>query len=297
LRFLLTVVCENHRQLISCILSTVSAWLRFTGVDEDGRRSNCAFSLISSGDTNHVQTFFFEIMGHSPTISSNIAMTSRSISMDTSGAGSDVWSYWHKMTLTYTYYNSSYGSISHFYINDTLFFNYHASGNKLRFSDSTSLTMGGYALGDSKLAMQRRFIGSIDDFAIYNYAQSAEQVATTWDSVANTSDPGLVIYYNFDEGPGTTVIKNHGRAGSALDLYNGQVFGNSIWYDTSSGALRTVSAASWVSWTTLILCLFHRINYRHSLNIPPLNTNPYILTLTTLYVSQSNMVGRFCIIL
>lgn len=62
----------------------------------------------------------------------------------------------------------------------------------------------------------------------------------------NISDPSLFIYYNFDEGPGSTTIKNYGEAGSVADLDNGKVFNGDLYYELISKELRVPVPGYWV---------------------------------------------------
>ena len=57
--------------------------------------------------------------------------------------------------------------------------------------------------------------------------------------VADVSDLSLIIYYDFDTGPDSDVIRNHGVAGSVADLSNGKIFGTSLYNEAISKELRT----------------------------------------------------------
>ena len=63
----------------------------------------------------------------------------------------------------------------------------------------------------------------MDDLAFYNRVLSADEIAKNWQQSVDVSDASLFLYYNFDEGPGSAIIKNHGTIGSQGDLYNGQI--------------------------------------------------------------------------
>jgi len=67
------------------------------------------------------------------------------------------------------------------------------------------------------------FCGWMDDVAFYNRILSVEEISNNWKKAVDTTDSSLFLYYNFDEGPGSTVIKNRGTIGPQGDLYNGQV--------------------------------------------------------------------------
>ena len=67
-----------------------------------------------------------------------------------------------------------------------------------------------------------KFYGWMDDLAFYNRVLSTEEISKNWQKAVDTTDPSLFLYYNFDDGPDSAVIKNHGTIGSQADLYNGQ---------------------------------------------------------------------------
>ena len=57
--------------------------------------------------------------------------------------------------------------------------------------------------------------------------------------VADVSDPSLIIYYDFDNGPDSDIIPNLGIAGSVADLSNGKIFGTRLYNEAISKELRT----------------------------------------------------------
>ena len=61
----------------------------------------------------------------------------------------------------------------------------------------------------------------------------------------------MYIYYNFDEGPGSFIIKNHGTAGSTADLQNGKIFDGDLYSELISTELRVPSPGYWVSFCLL----------------------------------------------
>jgi hypothetical protein len=69
----------------------------------------------------------------------------------------------------------------------------------------------------------------MDDLAFYNRVLSVDEIASNWKKTVDVTDSSLFLYYNFDEGPGSRVIKNHGTIGSQGDLYNGQVLGSTTY--------------------------------------------------------------------
>ena len=60
-------------------------------------------------------------------------------------------------------------------------------------------------------------------------------------------DQSMYIYYDFDEGPGSSIIKNHGTAGSTADLQNGKIFDGDLYSELISTELRVPSPGYWVS--------------------------------------------------
>ena len=72
----------------------------------------------------------------------------------------------------------------------------------------------------------------MDDVAFYNRVLTVGEISKNWQTVVDTTDPSLFLYYNFDEGPSSTVITNHGTIGTQGDLYNGQVCITLLFYST-----------------------------------------------------------------
>ena len=70
--------------------------------------------------------------------------------------------------------------------------------------------------------------------ALYNRILSVDEIQKNWQMAVDTTDPSLFLYYNFDEGPGSPIIRNHGSIGSQGDLYNGQVLGSTKYLETTS---------------------------------------------------------------
>ena len=199
--------------------------------------------MIANGDTNHMQPFFLEILNGQLQFSGYIATTSStnyrlSRSMD-------LWTYWTHVAVTYNTTGTSSTSI--LYINGTMRETLETSGKILRWHDSSMLILGGYALGPTSTIMKDRFIGWIDDWAFYNRVLSPDEISSNWYKVPNVSDSSLFIYYNFDEGPGASTIKNLGTVGDQADLENGKLAGSEIYYDAVGRSIRNVAEAKWVS--------------------------------------------------
>jgi hypothetical protein len=46
---------EFYFNVAFILLLVVSAWLRYTGIDQHGRSTSCALSMLTDGDIDHVQ--------------------------------------------------------------------------------------------------------------------------------------------------------------------------------------------------------------------------------------------------
>jgi len=60
-------------------------------------------------------------------------------------------------------------------------------------------------IGAGQKADDNGFTGKIDEFRLWNVARSASQIADSYALILKGDEPGLVAYYHFDEGTGTTV--------------------------------------------------------------------------------------------
>ena len=162
------------------------------------------------------------------------------------------------------------------YFNGTLASHARSAGVPLRWSDSTALVLGGWIVpvcvvlyectrivcvlsdfvsvyfhffqqsSDTKLVSGQQtnhFFGWMDDLAFYNRVLTVKEIANNWQQAVDITDPSLFLYYNFDEGPGYAVIKNHGTIGSQADLYNGQMLGSTTYLETNSEAILPVKRA------------------------------------------------------
>ena len=63
----------------------------------------------------------------------------------------------------------------------------------------------------------------------------------------------MYIYYDFDEGPGSSIIKNHGTASSTADLQNGKIFDGDLYSELISTELRVPSPGYWVSFCSYFM--------------------------------------------
>jgi hypothetical protein len=183
-------------------------------------------------DTNHLQPFFlskFESVRLQllvPIAHSNLLFRFYD----------NVWNYWTKFTVTWKT-NGDNSTIS-YYFNGTLISRGISSGTYMDWTDDGFLVLGGYALAPSSLQNRDHFVGWIDGLAFYNHAMSEETVTQNWMNAPNISDPSLVLYYNFDEGPNSDIIYNHGIAGSVGNLYNGRVADGVYYSDLQLGEIR-----------------------------------------------------------
>jgi hypothetical protein len=243
-----TVLCD-FLKLIGMICTIVTSWIRFTGLAKEGGVSrNCVFTIINRKDSNHVQPFFLvHKTGTTLQLSPNIAKSNPTFNFV-----ADVWNYWTKFTFVYK--TNGENSTSRFYFNDTLMSTMETSGHAFNFSDGGFFALGAYASGPTNYASRDRFIGWIDDLAFYSYAMTDNDVKKNWNTSGNTSNPYMIIYYNFDEGPNAEVITNHGQAGSVADLYNGKASGGYYIFDLQASSISRVKAARYVSvWNSLFI--------------------------------------------
>eukprot|EP00596_Hydrurales_sp_CCMP1899_P000141 CAMPEP_0119055568 /NCGR_PEP_ID=MMETSP1177-20130426/75791_1 /TAXON_ID=2985 /ORGANISM="Ochromonas sp, Strain CCMP1899" /LENGTH=1294 /DNA_ID=CAMNT_0007036121 /DNA_START=125 /DNA_END=4009 /DNA_ORIENTATION=- len=217
---------------------TVSAWIRYTGLV---RLSSFAFSMIAGTDTNHIQPFIINVWQGQIQLTINLAQTSIAIPYP---YHPDRLADWNKYTVSYT--TTGIVSKIRFYVNGTLLQNATGNGGLLRWADQSTMAIGSYSTAPTSVTSERRFIGSIDELAFYNRVLTDNEVASTWLKGADTNDTSLVIYYDFDEGPGADTIKNHGVAGAQADLQNGKIFGGPRYLETVSAQLRSVSTCSFV---------------------------------------------------
>ena len=71
--------------------------------------------------------------------------------------------------------------------------------------------------------------GSVDEFRIWNYSLTQQQLQAGMRSALQGSEAGLVLYYKFDEVAGSTALNSATATGSDLNgaLLNGAVYGSS----------------------------------------------------------------------
>ena len=200
---------------------TFSVWIRLTSWEVKATRA-FLMTVSSSQDLYHVQPFEIDPnsgVNNLPQVGSWTSLGGYYSTLNTSQSAL-VNSYWTK--VTYTYNSTGTISMSSIYFNGTLLGSNIGSGGLLRFVDQTLLSLGGYPNGgQSQFSGSQRFYGWIDDLALYNRVQTEEEISKYWMKAADVSDPSLFIYYNFDEGPGASVIHNLGAVGSQANLING----------------------------------------------------------------------------
>ena len=81
--------------------------------------------------------------------------------------------------------------------------------------NSVTLTLN--YIGRSNWASDGNFSGSIDEFRIWNYALSQAQIQASMNAPLQGSESGLILYYRFDEGSGSTAINWASATGAALN--------------------------------------------------------------------------------
>ena len=116
----------------------------------------------------------------------------------------------------------------------------------------------------------------------------------------------MYIYYDFDEGPGSSIIKNHGTAGSTADLQNGKIFDGDLYSELISTELRVPSPGYWVSFCAycmffmyITLCILLYVYYLLYITLCVLLTVYYFMYITScilLYVYYF-MYITLCILL
>jgi hypothetical protein len=132
------------------------------------------------------------------------------------------------------------------YLNGTLQYRVNANGKTMRWGEGDgTMIMGGYPTALLSLSIKDRFVGWMDDLAYYSRVWSDAEVAAKWKQQADLADQSLFIYYNFDEGPGATVIKNWGSVGAQADLTNGKWHGADAYLESDSQVHRTMTSASY----------------------------------------------------
>ncbi|HXI54585.1 MAG TPA: LamG-like jellyroll fold domain-containing protein, partial [Polyangia bacterium] len=60
------------------------------------------------------------------------------------------------------------------------------------------------------------FTGKIDEFRMWNVARSAQEIADNYKLILKGDEPGLVAYYHFDDGTGTTLKDSSSKHHDAM---------------------------------------------------------------------------------
>jgi hypothetical protein len=248
---------------------TVSAWIRYTGMRY---QRSFVFTMMSGTDTNHVQPFFITL--ESEGVISLRAFIATSIFATSFPFDMNLLSTWTKYTVTYT----TTGTVSNIklFLNGTMLHSADSTGGYLTWSKEATMQIGAYATAPTSVATDDRFMGWIDELSFYNRVLSDAEIKSNWLKEADITDNSLVIYYNFNEGPGSKTIKNHGIAGVQADLQNGQMFGGPRYFETVSSQLRSVSPCSFVPGAPMA----------------PIQSNPPIVV--SLYTSSDIKISITC---
>ena len=95
---------------------------------------------------------------------------------------------WLHLAATYD------GTTEHFYVNGAPVAQRDISG--------LTLTAQRLTLGACAWATGERFSGTMDEVRVWTYARSATQIDAGYDRVLGAEQPGLVVSYSLDDGPG-----------------------------------------------------------------------------------------------
>ena len=128
---------------------------------------------------------------------------------------------WHHVAAT------RFGSLMELYIDGVSIANTN-SGNTGAFNQVTNLMIGALAFTNNF------FQGSIDEIRIWNIARTNFQIMQNFDKSMSGNEPGLVNYFHFDEGTGSTTTDISSLGGTGI-LSN-----NPVW--TTVAAITNYSA-------------------------------------------------------
>lgn len=156
----------------------MSAWIRYTGIQQTGALRAFPISVIARGDSTHIQPFvILNEPNMKPAISCNVAGTAHKFILPVAAYN---FNYWAKFTLTYT--TTGTVSLSQFYINGTLISNWTGAGKLMRWSDSSTLVIGEESCNIQHLVLRMWTIITI----YYNHSASFIEI-TAVSSLHNVS--------------------------------------------------------------------------------------------------------------
>ena len=91
------------------------------------------------------------------------------------------------------------------------------------------------------------FFGQIDELAVYNRTLDPATIAANWQKKASdVPDASRLLYYDFDEGPGSLSAANKGSLGATGDLQLGRLMGGPRALDADTKALGFLQEPAWV---------------------------------------------------
>lgn len=135
---------------------------------------------------------------------------------------------------TWTYVAVTFdGSTGVLYMNDQAYPFNPMSSHGWPINTLASKFFVGAETDDNGANYRTQYEGSIDEVKVYNRSLSAAEIAS---DKANTNQTGLVLYYPFSEGTGTTISDASGNNNPATLLMNGS---NSNWVNRIGGAVTT----------------------------------------------------------
>jgi hypothetical protein len=197
--------------------------------------------VLAKADSVHIQPFIVNINEGAFSIAGNIATSHFSTKIN-----ADLSTYWTKVTVVYT--SDGTDSSTQLFVNQSLILSKTDKGKLLRWSDESTLLIGGYPLSSTTLLRSEKFVGWIDDIAFYNRKLNSTEIANNWMKEADINDASLFIYYNFETAYKSSgnKFKNLGKAGSQADLSNGLLFGGKLYFDSLDQNVRLVTTATTV---------------------------------------------------
>ncbi|QTA85552.1 LamG-like jellyroll fold domain-containing protein [Desulfonema magnum] len=125
---------------------------------------------------------------------------------------------WHHIALTW---QSETGNIKVFKDGTAAFSESFAKGRSIM--NGGSLMLGGKTPSPADYRdMDEAFEGEIDDFRLWNYVRTQEEIQANMNKHLLSPDSGLALHWRFDEGSGQLVFDysnngNHGQLGSSAD--------------------------------------------------------------------------------